>query len=248
MSRPMVTAITVSYNSAKTIRDTIESVLNQTYDKMEYIIVDGLSKDDTVKIAEEYKEKFAAKGYLYKIISEKDNGIYDAMNKGIKNATGDLIGIINSDDWYEKEAAETAAAEYEKKPYVMFYADINIVRADGSVIVKHSKNMKGLQTSLHWNHPTTFIPKKVYDKVGLYACDNINDDWDMYLRIKKTGKRFVVVNKVLANFRFGGVSNDHGFKKWKQRINNCYVCYRKNGYSRLYWFVVAAKETAKILV
>ena len=104
----LVSIITVAYNSEKCIRKAIESVLNQTYPHIEYTIVDGLSKDNTVAVAKEYEEKFQEKGYTYRIVSEKDNGIYDAMNKGIRMATGELIGMINSDDWYEPIAVETA--------------------------------------------------------------------------------------------------------------------------------------------
>ncbi len=98
----LVSIITVSYNSEKSIRRTIESVLNQTYSKIEYHIVDGLSTDNTIEIAREYDEKFAEKGIKYIISSERDNGIYDAMNKGILRSAGKIVGIINSDDWYEK--------------------------------------------------------------------------------------------------------------------------------------------------
>ena len=95
----LVSIITVCYNSAQTIHKAIESVLNQTYSNIEYTIVDGLSKDNTMEIAESYADAFREKGYTFRIVSEKDNGIYDAMNKGIRMASGELIGMINSDDW-----------------------------------------------------------------------------------------------------------------------------------------------------
>ena len=103
---PLISIITVCFNSSKTIRQTIESVLNQTYTNIEYILVDGKSTDNTVAIIEEYAPQFTAKGIVYRWVSEPDAGIYDAMNKGIKLATGEWIGIINSDDWYELDACE----------------------------------------------------------------------------------------------------------------------------------------------
>jgi len=97
----LVSIITPCLNSKKTIRKTIESVINQTYKNIEYIIVDGESTDGTIEIINEYREKYKD---CIKFISEKDNGIYDAMNKGIKLCSGSLIGIINSDDYYETNA------------------------------------------------------------------------------------------------------------------------------------------------
>ena len=96
-----ISIITVSYNSEKTISRTIESVYNQTYQPYEYIIVDGLSQDSTVEIAKRYEQKFKEKGIIYKVISEKDNGLYDAMNKGIAIADGELVGMLISVVWYE---------------------------------------------------------------------------------------------------------------------------------------------------
>ena len=105
---PLVSIITVAFNSEKTICHTIESVLTQTYDNIEYWIIDGDSRDRTVEIAESSRVQMENKGIHYYILSEPDGGIYDAMNKGIRKATGEIIGIINSDDWYEPEAVETA--------------------------------------------------------------------------------------------------------------------------------------------
>ena len=113
-----VSIITVSYNSEKTIRRTIESVLNQTYRNIEYIIIDGASSDSTVDIIKEYESKFLGR---LKWISETDSGIYDAMNKGICKASGELIGIINSDDYYEKEAVEHMVNALGSEEYQVLY-------------------------------------------------------------------------------------------------------------------------------
>ena len=243
----LVSIVTVCYNSESTVRATIESVLAQTYGEIEYLIIDGASKDNTVAIAEEYKEKFAEKGYQYRIVSEKDNGIYDAMNKGINMATGELVGIINSDDWYEPIAVETAVNTYNEEPYDLFYADINLIKANGKTMVKKSKKDR-FPTSRHWNHPTSFVTKKTYEELGAFRCEGIHDDFDLFLRIRRAKKKIVIKNVVLANFRTGGASNDKTFKKCVRRCKDRYRCYRNNKYSFLYFFECAAIEAAKFIL
>ncbi len=244
---PLVSIVTVSYNSEKTIRRTIESVLNQTYTNIEYRIVDGLSSDNTVAIAHEYDEAFKEKGMTYIITSEKDNGIYDAMNKGIEDATGELIGIINSDDCYKADAVETAVLYYNKTGFDYFYADINLVKEDGTVIIKHSRKDR-FPTSRHWNHPTSFVTKETYEELGTFKCEGIHDDFEFFLRVRKAGKKLVVVNQVLADFNTGGVSNDKSFEKCKKRVFDRYRCYTENGYSFLYFWECVAIEAAKYIL
>lgn len=243
----LVSIITVCYNSENTVRKAIESVLNQTYPHIEYTIVDGLSKDNTVAVAREYEEQFRQKGYTYRIVSEKDKGIYDAMNKGIRMAGGELVGMINSDDWYEPIAVETAVKAYEETNFDIFYADINLIREDGSVLVKHSK-LDRIPSSRHWNHPTTFITKKAYEEQGLYRNETVYDDLDLVLRMRRAGKKFCIKNIVLANFKTGGVSNEKSVKKCLQRCNARYRAYRNNGYSPLYIFECVAMEFAKLIL
>ena len=121
-----ISLITVTYNSALTLRDTIESVLRQDYDDVEYIVVDGASKDDTVKILREFEPRFEGR---MKWISEKDHGLYDAMNKGICMATGDVVGIINSDDFFTSDDVLSTVAEQIGDNDAV-YADIHFVRPD----------------------------------------------------------------------------------------------------------------------
>lgn len=245
--RPLVSIITVSYNGGNTIRKTIESVLCQTYTNMEYHIVDGLSTDHTVAIAHEYDARFAAKGIGYTITSEADRGIYDAMNKGIRAASGVLVGMVNSDDWYEPDAVETAVRAYRKWGYDMFYADIRLVRRDGRAMVKHSR-LDRFPTSRHWNHPTTFITKKAYLEMGGYKNIGIHDDFDLFLRFHRAGRKMVAANKILANFRVGGVSNARSLKKCRQRCRDRYRCYRDNGYSPLSIIECIVVEAVKYLL
>lgn len=239
-----VSIITVSKNSQNTIRDTIESVLNQTYKNIEYWIIDGCSYDDTIKIAQEYVERFNEKGMEYHIISEMDNGIYDAMNKGIKKSAGDIVGIINSDDWYELQAVECAVENYMKYQYDLFYADVRII-GDENSFVKKAKESK-IITSRYWNHPTTFIPRHIYEKF-LYRNESIHDDWDLILRIRKTQCNVCIVNKVLANFRRNGISHENGIKKAWERVKTKYSIYRQNGYSKWYFIDCLGVEIAKLI-
>ena len=240
----LVSIITVCFNSEKTVAKTVESVLAQTYSNIEYIIVDGKSTDGTLDVIRSYRRQLEDRGISLQIISEPDAGIYDAMNKGIRMAKGQLIGIINSDDWYEPIAVETAVATWEQEPYDYFYGDINLIRKNGSILVKHSRHDR-FPSSRHWNHPTTFITKETYNEQGLYRNETVYDDFDLILRLRKSGKRAAIRNVVLANFRIGGASNDKHFKKCIGRIKARYGYYRRNGYSRLYIFESVAMEVAK---
>lgn len=252
--QPLVSIITVAYNSEKTIRDTLESVLGQDYGKIEYIVVDGQSGDRTLGIAEEYREKFLERGFSYRIISEPDAGIYDAMNKGIRASRGDLIGIINSDDWYEPFAVSKMVEMYQKTDFDMFYANLRIVsadtRRDGTQTprgrIKRAR-YRWIATSRDWNHPTTFITRQVYEHYQ-YKLESIHDDWDLVLKIRKSGYKIVVLNQVLANFRMGGVSNKRSLRRSIQRFKARYQIYRNNGYSKWYLLECLFIETAKFLL
>ena len=127
-----ISIVTPCYNSARTIRQTLDSVLNQTKPPYEYIVKDGGSTDSTMQILEEYREAFRQKNITYRILSSPDGGIYDAMNQGIATATGDVIGIINSDDWLEPVAVQRVSETYEETPFDLFYADLRIWREEGN--------------------------------------------------------------------------------------------------------------------
>ena len=120
---PLISIITVSYNAVKTIEDTILSVINQTYPNIEYIIIDGGSTDGTLDIIKKYQDKIT---YW---VSEPDKGIYDAMNKGIAKANGELIGIINADDWYELDAVQNVVLEFNNTRPAIYHGGLNIVKA-----------------------------------------------------------------------------------------------------------------------
>lgn len=241
-----VSIITVVLNAEKTLGRTIDSVLAQTYDNIEYIIIDGRSTDNTLKLAEEYRPAFEERGYEYRIFSESDHGIYDAMNKGIIRSTGELVGIINGDDWYEPDAVEKMAKKYEQEHYDLCFADIRMHMRNGSTFIKKAR-VRRYTTSRDWNHPTQFVRRRVYDRFK-YKCENISDDMDFYFKVKRSGMKICVINEVLANFTMGGVSSRIPLKEVWTRIMRRYRIYRNNGYSRLYIFECAAFEIIKYIL
>ncbi|MBQ2802458.1 MAG: glycosyltransferase [Lachnospiraceae bacterium] len=242
-----VSIITVAYNSENCIGRTIESVLAQTSNEIEYWIIDGKSKDRTVEIAEGYRSALEEKGISFHVVSEPDKGIYDAMNKGIRLAGGEIIGLLNTDDTYEPEAVETVLSTFQRKDCELMFANIRIHKKDGSSFIKKAR-LRRYQTSRDWNHPTTFVKASLYKE---YPFRNlgIHDDYGFYLQMKKQGRRIVVVDKVLANFRMGGASNHKDFKAARKRIKDRYqYCYRINGYSRWYILECLMIEAAKMIL
>lgn len=249
-----ISVITVAYNSEKTIAKTIESVLAQsvfsameTRTEVEYLIIDGASTDDTVGVAESYRRMLEQCGVEYRIVSEPDHGIYDAMNKGIRLAEGDIIGILNSDDWYEQDALQTAADTFEKQKCDLMFANIRMHKADGTSFVKKARQ-RSFQTSRDWNHPTMFVKAEVY-KAHPFKQLGIHDDYGCYLELRKAGAKIVTVDRVLADFCMGGASNHRSLKAAVKRIRERYLyCYRINGYSRWYWIECIVIEAAKMIL
>lgn len=193
-----ISIITPCLNSEKTIRDTIESVLKQTYENIEYIIVDGASSDGTISIIEEYIPLFHGR---MRYVSEKDNGIYDAMNKGIMQASGDVIGIINSDDWYEQDAVEQAEKCFEGTDADVVYGEMWLVDQNGERAYHtwHSRFPP---------HPSTFVKKKIYQQYGMFETGyRIAADRDLLLRFMTAGIHFEHIDAIFANFRKTGISN-----------------------------------------
>lgn len=240
-----VTVLTVAYNSEKTIARTIESVLNQTYQNIEYIIIDGVSKDGTVAIAEGYREAFFQVGKTMRIVSEKDQGMYDALNKGIRMAEGELIGGINSDDWYEPNTVERMAAFYEETQYDLAWADLRIVRESSSFIKR--ARIGRLWTTAGFCHPTMFARRSVLLAYP-YALGYMDADFDMVTRAHRDGKKICLLNETLANYSFGGMSTKKSIKDFHKRVKMKYATYRRNGYSPLYWLYCVAVESAKYLL
>ena len=183
-----VSIVTVAYNSVKTLTDTIKSVLGQTYDNIEYIIIDGASNDGTLDIIKEYEQMF---GGRFRWISEKDNGIYDAMNKGIQMATGDVIGILNSDDFFTSDdVIQRMVSSFEDPQLDAIYGDIHFIRdgqPDKCVRYYSSKPFRPLWLRFGYMpaHPSFYCRKEVFRKAGLYKTDyEIGADYEMMVRVQ----------------------------------------------------------------
>lgn len=216
----LFSVVTICYNSAQTIERTIKSVLAQTYTNFEYIIVDGGSTDSTLEIVKKYEPLFAGR---LKWKSEPDHGIYDAMNKGILRSNGDIIGIVNSDDWLEADALSNV---YDS--FVSNNKDENCLYCGGIVYHKNGIQREWMvnlnsfykQTHLYVmsgiRHPATFVPAKIYKKVGLFNDKmRLSADQDFILRCFYTGIKFVEINKVLSNMAAGGLSTSGAKKAWE---------------------------------
>lgn len=236
---PKVSIITVCYNSEKTIEDTLQSVINQSYPNIEYIVIDGVSTDNTLSIINKYKDKITT------IVSEKDNGIYDAINKGIKLATGDIVANLNSDDFYiDNNVINDVVATFEKDKTDTLYADLYYVDAvDTNKIVRYWKSKKYTEGLFlkGWMppHPTFFVKKEVYDKHGLFDLQfKSAADYEIMLRfIHRFKTSIAYLPRVIVKMRVGGVSN----ASLKNRI-------KANKEDRRAWEVNGLKPTAFTLI
>lgn len=247
MTKIKTTIVTVSYNSALTIRRTIESILAQSIPPYEHIIVDGGSTDNTLSVIESYKERYLNIGISLTVISEPDNGIYDAMNKGIHASSGDIIGLLNSDDYYEKNAMEILIREIESEDADIYMGGIYIHNGH-QIIRKYAKFSKRYQTSRNFNHPAMFVTQKAYSEVGDYIVGNVHNDYEWYLRALKMGQKVHIIPEIITNFIIGGASSKKSFKNTIKRIGLKYEVYERNGYSRLYMIECIAQELAKYVL
>jgi glycosyltransferase involved in cell wall biosynthesis len=201
---PLVSVVTVVFNTHETIERTIESVVGQSYDNVEYIVVDGGSDDGTLDTIKQYANK------IDYFVSQPDNGIYDAMNKGISLSSGDIVGIINSDDWYERDTVETIARTYEEDDGCIQYGICRYFDDEGEIIVQTPLASRLERQMIA--HPTCFVPKRLYTMHGDFDTDyKIAADYDLMLRMYKKGVPFRLHHKLLSNCTVGGAchSNPH---------------------------------------
>lgn len=206
-----ISVITISYNSASTIEDTLRSVLTQTYLDIEYIVVDGLSKDHTVEIIQKHEDRFNGR---LKWISEKDKGLYDAMNKGIQMATGDVVGILNSDDFfYDNHVLQKVADAFKDETLDATIGDIVFVREDNhdKIIRRYSaKNWK--PSKFAWGymppHPSFFVRRKYFDQLGYYKMGyKIAADYELLIRfLLKAKLNWIYLPIITTKMRMGGAS------------------------------------------
>ena len=244
----LVTILTVAFNAEMTIAKTMESVLNQTYSDIEYIVIDGASKDKTIEIAKKYQKMFDdTSGRTLTIISEPDKGMYDGLNKGARLAHGELVGQINADDWYESDAVETMVRLFEKEGYDAAWGSIRIKKKTGDMI-KHAHIGK-LWTTSGWCHPGMFSRREILLQFP-YALESMYDDFDYITAVHQAGKKINTIDKVISNFFFGegGQSTKKSLKEVKRRVGITYGIYKKYGMSKGYWLYRWAYEMAKYLV
>lgn len=202
-----ISIITVSMNSAKYLRETMQSVVSQDWPDLDYIIVDGGSVDGTLDIIRE----FAARDSRIRWISEKDEGISDAFNKGLTLARGDLIGFLNSDDTYASGALRAVAEAFLRNPETdVFHGDM--VRFTGSsplFTVVAGRVGDNIWHEMPLNHPATFVTHRAFAAVGGFDTSLLLAmDYDIVLRLFLAGCRFVHVPRVIARMRYGGASDD----------------------------------------
>lgn len=228
-----ISLITATYNSAETLRDTMQSVLNQTFKDVDYIIVDGNSKDGTLDIVKEFEPKFEGR---LRWVSEKDKGIYDAMNKGVKMAQGDIVGILNSDDFFASDnVLETVHKAFTENPAIeAVYADVRYVDwYDTSKTVRMFSGKDFKREKLCWGkmppHPSFYVKRVCYDKFGLYSLDYpICSDYDMFVKMIWIGNiNTLYINDIFVNMRSGGTSSN-GIKVHRKIMRERMRCVREH--------------------
>ena len=231
---PKITVITVCLNAVETLQRTIDSLLNQRYERLEYIVIDGGSTDGTLDIIRRNQH------VITQFVSEPDHGIADAFNKGIGKSTGDLIGILNADDWYHDEALTQVAETYldipaQTRNQTILHGDLNFVTNGFSTRVrprmrKDSRNHWSFFFDMPVHHPTCFVPRAVYQESEGFDIDyQVAMDFEFLLRARQLGVRFRYIPSILASFSYGGIST----RQTKLAIQEVRRAQRKNKLSYL---------------
>ena len=215
--KPKISIITVCYNCVSTIERTIKSVLSQDYPNIEYIVIDGKSTDGTMDAIRRYEQSISF------FLSEPDKGIYDAMNKGIDAATGELIGFINGDDYYAENAISEIACTYEATGADVIYGDLMLVDVNGKQRHEnYSKSVADIDEfyfRMMIPHSGTFCKTELQKKYKMDVGYQIASDYKFLLQLYHEKKKFVYVGKILSFFYMGGISNSKLFKCAKESYN-----------------------------
>jgi len=241
-----ISIISTTYNSSAHIADCVKSINNQTYQDIEHIIVDGASKDNTLEIVNGIPNR------VEKIISEPDKGIYDAMNKGIQAATGDVIGILNSDDFFTSDdVIQTVVDSFKNNDIDALYGDVHFVSPDNlsksvryysSSVFKPSLFRFGFMPA----HPSFYMKKESYDKYGLYELDyKISSDFDLMIRyLYKEKIKYKYIKKDFVTMRTGGVSTENFNSRVTLNKEIVRACRKYGIYSNM--FILSLKYLYKI--
>jgi len=240
-----ISIVTATYNSAATVADTLECIRRQDHPDVEHIIVDGGSKDETLDIVRRFP-------HVARMVSGKDKGIYDAMNKGIGLATGDIIGILNSDDIYTDETVLSLVARAFADDSVMtVYADLQYVYPDDLNRIQRTwRTGRFKKNNFYYGwmppHPTFFVRREVYDRAGLFNLDlRSAADYELMLRILlKLGMTAQYIPKVIVKMRAGGMSNASLFNRLRANKEDR-MAWKINGL-RPYFFTLYLKPVRKI--
>ncbi len=242
---PLVTIITATFNSAATVADTLQSVANQTYPHIEHLIIDGLSRDNTSSVVNRFP-------HVARFLSERDKGIYDAMNKGIRLAKGDIVGILNSDDFYAApDVIEKVVKLFENPSIMAVYADLQYVdESDTTKVVRHWKAGEYNQQAFYYGwmppHPSFFVRKELYLQYGTFDTGfRYAADYELMLRfLLRYNAPAAYLPKVAVKMRTGGHSNASFKNRWKANREDRRA-WMVNGLSP-YFFTIPLKPFRKI--
>ena len=221
---PLVSVITICYNAEESIAKTIESVIGQTYPSIEYIIIDGKSTDGTLNVIKQYEK------HIDIFISERDDGIADAFNKGIKLSNGKYIQLLNADDWLPSNKIELSIEEFEESRWAGFiFGDIIKVDKEGNVLftVKGDRNYHRSVRFVcpRFSHPSMMVKKKIYEKYGLFDTSwTIGMDYEWFLRIYRKGVRGKYADSIFTYMRDDGISSN-----WKKTLKEDYMISKYHG-------------------
>ncbi len=245
MLAPKISIITATLNAAHTLKSTLDSILSQDYDNIEHIIIDGKSSDDTLSLIESYREKYHQKGIALKVLSQKDNGIYDAMNKGLNLASGDIIGFLNADDFFAHNKALSLIAWGFSKPtndVQIIYGDVEYLDAKlESIRVFLSKpyTKNAFKFGFHPPHPSFYATRKTYQTYGGFSLKyKIASDYELMLRLlEKYGLKSLYIQECFVKMRIGGASNKN-LKNILRANLECAKSFKDNNLSHFPIFII----------
>jgi glycosyltransferase involved in cell wall biosynthesis len=248
---PLISIITVSFNSGKTIRATIESLLNQEFTNFEYIIIDGNSTDNTLEIIKSYENKFALKNVRYKYTSEPDSGIYNAFNKGLNLINGNWVAFLGSDDYYLPEALSYYNTAITKKPNVDFiYASVYIINKEKTIKkINETWSWAVFKRYMNIPHVGSLHNINYFKKYGFFdESYSIAADYELLLRANKNLKTFKV-NEITVKMLDGGASNKSVLKAFKETFKAKNKTGKINFFTCLFDYSLAVSKfyTKKIL-